>query len=123
MSLATSHSRRRTKLHTRVVGSPSGTPIKVACSVLKTVGGSARRLVHVERASEATNSLSVCSDRRREALPLLRAAVVGIHDLQGLCDSSPHLPVINAYAALLWWPITLFFRTVKPLFVPAGFTA
>lgn len=39
VSLATSHSRRRTKLHTRVVGSPSGTPIKVACSVLNTVGG------------------------------------------------------------------------------------
>lgn len=39
MSLATSHSRRRTKLHTRVVGSPSGTPIKVTCPVLNTVGG------------------------------------------------------------------------------------
>lgn len=75
VSLATSHSRRRTKLHTRVVGSPSGTPIKVACSVLNTVGGP-QGGSFMERASEATNSLSVCSDRRREALPPLRAAVV-----------------------------------------------
>jgi len=93
VSLATSHSRRRTKLHTRVVGSPSGTPIKVACSVLNTVGGPQGGSFTGNERPKRRTVLSVCSNRRREALPLLRAIVVGIHDLQGLCDSSPHLPV------------------------------